>query len=50
MTAAMAIVAVGVMILKGLDRRARASILGSVLVAGAALAVAFARLGTYHWA
>ena len=51
MTGAMAVVAVAVTILaKGLSRRARAAILGSALVASAAVAVAFARLGTYHWA
>jgi hypothetical protein len=50
-TGAIAIVAVAATIVaKGLDRRARAAILGSVLVAGAALALAFARLSTYHWA
>jgi hypothetical protein len=50
-TGAIAIVAVAVTILaKGLDLRARAAILGPVLVAGAALALAFARLSTYHWA
>ncbi len=50
-TGALAMVAVAVTMLgKGLGWRTRAGILGSVAMAGAALAVAFARLGTYHWA
>jgi hypothetical protein len=51
MTGGLALAAVAVTILaKGLDWRTRGAILGSVLVAAAAIAVAFARLGTYNWA
>jgi hypothetical protein len=47
----MAIVAVPVAVLgKHLSRTARAGIIGSMLVTGAALVVAFAHLGTFNWA
>jgi hypothetical protein len=50
-TGALAIAAVSVTIrAKELAWSARAGILGSVLVAGAAIVLAFARLGTHHWA
>jgi hypothetical protein len=49
-TGALAIAAIAVTIrANGLAWSTRAGILGSVLVASAALVLAFARLGTYHW-
>lgn len=48
---AVAIVAIAVTILaKALSAPARAGILGSMLVTGAALVAAFAYLGTFNWA